>query len=179
MQVSYSLRVVAVRPNQLFRTHKQITFIDQPMVKLIGGISAIGLTGLTYLFVRIRTVRMVVQIHLYRTADILAKLPALVINITIEGHRSGQPPLFRCFRCAWRSGILALYTSQFIYGAAASCCLFVILSRRRRRLAFGANRETLRLRLRVTRWPHCLERNHAHVQSVMTPGIKVRTPIEE
>jgi hypothetical protein len=72
---------------KLLRPDEQITFIDQPMVKLIRGVSTICLTSLPDLFINLRARRLTIQIHLYRTLDIPAEFPALIINITVNRHR--------------------------------------------------------------------------------------------
>jgi hypothetical protein len=70
----------------LSRSDNQITFIDQPVVKLVSGISTIGLTSLSYLFISIGALGLTIQIHLDRTLHIFTKFPALIIDIAINRH---------------------------------------------------------------------------------------------
>ena len=75
--ISYPLSIINIIYEKLFRPDQQITFIDQPMVKLIRGISTICLTSLPYLFINIRARWLTIQIHLYRTLHILDKIPGV------------------------------------------------------------------------------------------------------
>jgi hypothetical protein len=80
-------KVVADNSKKLLpRADNQITFIDQPMVELVRGVSAIGLTTLSYLFINLGALGLTVQLHLHRALHLFAKFPALIINITSDRH---------------------------------------------------------------------------------------------
>jgi hypothetical protein len=68
----------------LHRSDYQITFVNQPMMKLIGGISAIVLADLPYLLIFLRALLLLIQLQLNRTPHVLAELPSLIVYISVD-----------------------------------------------------------------------------------------------
>jgi hypothetical protein len=77
-------KFLSTNESLLLRPYYKIAFIDQPMMKLIGGIPAIGFADLPYLLVFVGTLFFAVQLHLNRTLHVLTELSSFVVYIPFD-----------------------------------------------------------------------------------------------
>jgi hypothetical protein len=66
--------------------HDQVAILNQPVVKLVGGVDAVGLTDGANLFVLGQAFRLGVEQNLNRAGQIFAKLAPLIFHVTFKSH---------------------------------------------------------------------------------------------
>jgi hypothetical protein len=73
-------------PWSILGSDDQIAFLDEPMMKLVGGVDAVCLAEAADLLILGRAFRFGVQEHLDRAGHTLAKLAPLVFNVALKWH---------------------------------------------------------------------------------------------
>lgn len=68
-------------------TNDEIPFLDQPMMKVIGRVNAVGHADAANEVVRLRARGVLVQQRLDRTRDVLAVLAPLIFREALDAHR--------------------------------------------------------------------------------------------